>query len=64
MVICEKRALEQAEEYGHSPVREVSFLAVHSILHLLGYDHELGENEEREMFAKQEAVLNKMGITR
>ena len=64
MVICEKRALEQAGEYGHSPVREVSFLAVHSILHLLGYDHELGEDEEREMFAKQEAVLSKMGITR
>lgn len=64
MVICQERAKTQAEEYGHSELREASFLAVHSTLHLLGYDHELGENEEREMFAKQEAVLDKMGITR
>lgn len=64
MVICEQRAREQAKEYGHSELREVSFLAVHSLLHLLGYDHELGEKEEKEMFAKQEAVLQKMGISR
>ena len=64
MVICKERANEQAEEYGHSQLREVSFLAVHSTLHLLGYDHELGQEQEREMFAKQEAVLQKMGITR
>lgn len=64
MVICKERAKSQAEEYGHSELREVSFLAVHSVLHLLGYDHELGEKEEKEMFSKQEAVLNKMGILR
>ena len=64
MVICKERAQQQAEEYGHSVLREVSFLAVHSVLHLLGYDHELGEREEREMFEKQEAVLNAMGIAR
>lgn len=64
MVICKERAQSQALEYGHSELREVSFLAVHSTLHLLGYDHELGEEQEREMFAKQEAVLLKMGITR
>ena len=64
MVICRKRAQEQAKEYGHSVKREAAFLAVHSILHLLGYDHEKGEAEEQEMFSKQEAVLNSMGITR
>lgn len=64
MVICSQRAQQQAEQFGHSVIREVSFLAVHSVLHLLGYDHELGENEEREMFAKQEAVLDVMGVTR
>jgi probable rRNA maturation factor len=64
MVICKKRAIEQAQEYGHSVLREVSFLAVHSVLHLLGYDHELSEEDEREMFSKQSAVLENMGITR
>lgn len=64
MVICRKRAQEQAKEYGHSVKREAAFLAVHSILHLLGYDHEKGKAEEQEMFSKQEAVLNSMGITR
>ena len=64
MVICEPRAKEQAKEFGHSELREVSFLAVHSVLHLLGYDHELGQEQEREMFEKQENVLQKMGITR
>ena len=64
MVICEKRACEQAEEYGHSVDREAAFLAVHSILHLLGYDHELGETEEKEMFEKQEKILEKMGLVR
>ncbi len=49
---------EQAKEYGHSEKRELAFLTVHGILHLLGYDHTLGEKEEKEMFAKQELVLN------
>ena len=49
---------EQAKEYGHSQMRELAFLTVHGILHLLGYDHTLGEAEEKEMFAKQELVLN------
>ncbi len=64
MVICKDKAIEQAKEYGHSELREVSFLAVHSTLHLLGYDHELGKQEESEMFEKQENVLQTMGITR
>lgn len=49
---------EQAKEYGHSEKRELAFLTVHGLLHLLGYDHTLGEKEEKEMFAKQELVLD------
>ena len=64
MVICKNRACQQAEEYGHSIEREAAFLAVHSVLHLLGYDHEKGKAEESEMFAKQELILNSIGLTR
>ena len=64
MVICKERAVEQATEYGHSIEREAAFLAVHSVLHLLGYDHETGEEDERVMFSKQEQRLEKMGLTR
>ncbi len=64
MVICRQRAEQQAEEYGHSVTREAAFLAVHSTLHLLGYDHEISAENEREMFQKQEEILNAMGITR
>ena len=64
MVLCLDKAMAQAEEYGHSPEREIAFLTVHSILHLLGYDHEPGEEEEREMFRRQEEVLQSMGLIR
>ncbi len=64
MVLCPEKARAQALEYGHSLEREIGFLTVHSVLHLLGYDHETGEEEEAEMFQKQEAVLRKMGLTR
>lgn len=64
VVICKQRAIEQAEEYGHSIQREAAFLAVHSILHLLGYDHETSKEDEVEMFDKQEQILTKIGITR
>lgn len=64
IVISLPKAQEQAEAYGHSFLREMGFLTVHSMLHLLGYDHELGENEEKEMFAKQEAVLTALSLTR
>ena len=53
----------QAEEYGHSFEREIAFLTAHSALHLLGYDHQT-ESEARDMFARQEAVLTAMGVTR
>ncbi len=64
IIISLERAEEQAKEYGHSFSREIGFLAVHSVLHLLGYDHELGENEEKEMFSKQEEILKNIGLTR
>ena len=64
MVICRERAREQAAQYGHSVEREAAFLAVHSTLHLLGYDHETGKEDEQKMFSKQEAVLETMGLTR
>ncbi len=64
IVISLEKASEQANEYGHSFEREVAFLCVHSVLHLLGYDHELGAEQENEMFAKQEEILTKMKLTR
>lgn len=61
--ICLDRAKEQSQEYGHSLERELCFLAVHGIYHLLGYDHETKEEEEI-MFKKQEEVLKEYGIIR
>ncbi len=63
IMICVKRALEQAEEYGHSFKREIAFLITHSLLHLLGYDHE--QDEERlVMEEKQKKLLDSLGISR
>lgn len=53
---------EQAKEYAHSEKRELSFLALHGLLHLLGYDHTLGPKEEEEMFGLQREILNEKGI--
>lgn len=64
MVISLERAQAQAEEYGHSLERELAFLAVHSVLHLLGYDHERGEQDEKLQFGITEEILSQMGITR
>lgn len=63
VVICERRAREQAEEYGHSYERELFYLAVHGVLHCLGYDHER-EDEKREMRDKEETVMRKLGLAR
>ena len=57
------KMIEQSYEYGHGEVREISFLAVHGFLHLLGYDH-LDEAQEKVMFARQEAILNAKDIRR
>lgn len=64
IVISAERAMEQAEEYGHSFKREMAFLTVHSMLHLLGYDHVTSEEDEKVMFQRQEEILSKIGITR
>lgn len=57
------KARSQAKEYGHSFLRELSFLAVHGFLHLLGYDH-MTEEDEKVMFARQEMILDEAGIKR
>lgn len=57
------KAREQALNYGHSFLRELSFLTIHGLLHLLGYDHMLKEDEEV-MFKKQDEILNDFGIMR
>jgi len=64
IVISLEKADAQAKEYGHTFEREVAFLTVHSTLHLLGYDHEEGKAAESEMFARQEMILEIMGLTR
>ena len=64
IVISLERAAVQSEIYGHSFSREVSFLVVHSMLHLLGYDHEKGGLEALSMREKEEVILNELGMTR
>ena len=58
------KMVSQAKEYGHSEKRELAFLVVHGLLHLLGYDHTLGIEEEKVMFEKQELVLNEFEETK
>ncbi len=64
VVISAEKALEQSEIYGHSFQREMSFLTVHSMLHLLGYDHETSSLDAMRMREKEESVLLKLGMTR
>lgn len=64
IVISVPKAMEQAELYNHSLQREIGFLTVHSMLHLLGYDHENGGMEEVRMREKEETVLTKIGLKR
>lgn len=64
VVISLETAVKQAANYGHSLEREIGFLTVHSMLHLLGYDHETGQLDQRIMREKEEFVLEKLGISR
>ena len=63
VVICSDRAKEQAEEFGHSFEREIIYLFVHSVLHLLGYDH-MDEDEKRIMRRREEEVMERIGLKR
>jgi len=63
IVISLERAKAQAEEFGHSYERETAFLAVHSVLHLLGYDHEISEADELDMRKRQSDVMEKIGLS-
>ena len=63
IVLSLERAAEQANEYGHSFEREVAFLTVHSMLHLLGYDHETGEEDEADMRRRQSEIMDLMGLS-
>lgn len=62
VVISLEQAKKQAEEYGHGFEREAAFLCVHSMLHLLGYDHETSEADEADMRKRQREILARMGL--
>ena len=64
IIISIDHAYAQAEKYGHTLQREIGFLTVHSLLHLLGYDHENGGLEAVKMREKEEAVLTRVGLKR
>lgn len=63
VIISLAKAREQADDYGHSFIRELGFLAVHGFLHLLGYDHE-NEKDEKVMFSRQKDLLDEFGLQR
>ena len=63
VVICEQKAREQAEEFGHSFERELVYLFTHSVLHLLGYDH-MEEDEKKAMRAREEEIMKQIGLMR
>ena len=63
IIISVEKAKAQAEEYGHSLEREIAFLTAHSMLHLMGYDH-MTEEDEKEMFGRQRAIMENIGIGR
>ena len=64
MVISVERVKEQAKEYGHSAKRELSYLVVHSVLHLLGYDHLDEGPQKAQMRAREDAIMEELGILR
>lgn len=63
IILNADRIFSQAEEFGHSVKREMAFLTAHSCLHLCGYDH-MTSDEEKDMFSRQENILDRLGITR
>ena len=63
IVISLEKAEEQAKEFGHSFEREVAFLTAHSMLHLLGYDHEISEEDDLEMREKQNSIMDMIGLS-
>ena len=63
IVICKNKAVSQAKEYGHSLEREICFLALHGLLHLLGYDH-IEKSDELVMQEKAKQILDKFGVVR
>ncbi|WP_346684692.1 rRNA maturation RNase YbeY [Megamonas hypermegale] len=63
IIISVEKAVEQAKDYGHSVEREVAFLTVHGMLHLLGYDH-MEEEDRKEMRQEEDFVMEKLGISR
>ena len=63
IVLSLEQAKKQAEEFGHSFEREAAFLTVHSMLHLLGYDHEMGDADEADMRARQTAIMENLGLS-
>ena len=63
VVICTEQALLQADEFGHTPERELTYLFVHSILHLLGYDHEI-EEEKAGMRQLEEKIMAQVGLSK
>lgn len=62
IVLSLEQAQLQGEEFGHGFAREVAFLTVHSMLHLLGYDHETGEEDEADMRRRQSTIVERMGL--
>lgn len=63
IVISLERAMAQANEFGHSFEREVAFLTAHSMFHLLGYDHELSDEDDADMRARQKDIMERLGLS-
>lgn len=64
IVISVEKAVEQSNTFGHTLQREIAFLTVHSMFHLMGYDHEFGGLPARVMREKEELVLTRLGVSR
>lgn len=63
IILCADRVVSQAKEFGHSQKRELAYLTVHSMLHLIGFDH-MTEQDEKQMTAQADVIMDKLGISR